>query len=550
MIRMMVLIPLAAVLLACGLVSRSDDRPTPAVVATAPSPEEHSPAPDPVVAPLHIETPVVPPSVVYTVTVSGPTTTGDFVESPYAGDSSIEEKIIESTEIVRATLNSVTSEVMLIHDWYGVVGHRVVLKFNLSVSEYLKGSGPTSIVAVWTDGESYETSGEANDRRAVVDAQRDTQWDAREAIIFLYGGPFEDSPPFKEIKELVQQRADHLNLGGGSPYTLDDHYSLHSESDRIWLPAVSGTDPGGDQEFLLDVPPTTKTITLGGLKTRIAEVTAEYSGGDGSEVYRNCVLEKYRFMRNQRNWPDERGSTYGVWTLNHSIPSGQPAGTVLEQTEGYGDYPYTTITTQLAGADSTLFTTGTGVLTSIDKNGDGVFDQIKYDQMVGLARPLPAGEYTFEHREVWPGFAICNFAISNEWTVTVTAPTGVLHELLFDPVTVGSSIAADDTNGVLKPAYFTVGDGSSATIERISYEPPSSDSGQAGTVKLAITAGSEPDDLLGERLLDFIELDGTVSLSLYVAAATVDTANDTLSWTVSSQPWDDGDKLMVRIRSR
>ena len=172
----------------------------------------------------------------------------------------------------------------------------------------------------------------------------------------------------------------------------------------------------------------------------------------------------------------------------------------------------------------------------------------RYDEMVRLARPLPAGEYRFDLKEPWPIYAICNFVISNELTVTVTSPAGVLHELLFDPVTVGSSIAADDTNGVLKPASFTGADGSSAAIERISYEPPSSGSGRAGTVKLAITAGSDPDDLLGERLLDFIELDGTVSLSLYVAAATVDTANDTLSWTASSQPWEDGDKLMLRIR--
>ena len=48
--------------------------------------------------------------------------------------------------------------------------------------------------------------------------------------------------------------------------------------------------------------------------------------------------------------------------------------------------------------------------------------------------------------------------------------------------------------------------------------------------------------------MDFIELDGTVSLSLVVNEATVDAANNTLSWSVSPQPWDDGDELMLRIR--
>ena len=57
-----------------------------------------------------------------------------------------------------------------------------------------------------------------------------------------------------------------------------------------------------------------------------------------------------------------------------------------------------------------------------------------------------------------------------------------------------------------------------------------------------------PHTALAGRVVDFIELDGKVSLSLIVDEATVDTANNTLSWSVSPQPWEDGDKLMVRIR--
>ncbi len=48
--------------------------------------------------------------------------------------------------------------------------------------------------------------------------------------------------------------------------------------------------------------------------------------------------------------------------------------------------------------------------------------------------------------------------------------------------------------------------------------------------------------------MDFIELDGSVPLSLNIDDATIDAANHTLSWTVSEQPWHDGDKLMLRIR--
>ncbi len=521
MIRMMLLIPLAAVLMACGLVSGVESGTE--VVATPVAPTVEEPAPT--------EEPVVESTIVVT---------GEGPPIRYAGDSLIEEKIIEFPVVVRATLSSISSDTFSYPDGYFLP----VLMFNLNVIEYLAGSGPTSIVAVWF-GPDYKTREEADASRADLLAERDSQWDDRESVIFLFD--LSTLPP----NSTQPQLSNKYSLGAYSTIYFDDQYSLYSESYKKWLPAVPGTGPGDDQEFLLDVPPTTETITLGDLKKRITNVTAEYNGGDGSDRYRECVLEKYRYIRNQRHWPERRGTPYGLWTLDYNIVSGQAAGTVLDQKEAYGGYPDDKLSYWIEGGDSTLFDTADGASTVIDKDGDGQDnegDVIKYDKMVRLERPLPAGEYGFDLKESQPRFTICNFVISNEWSVTVTSPTGVLHELLFDPVTVGSSIAADDTNGVLKPAYFTGGDGSSATIGRISYEPPSSGSGQAGTVKLAITAGADPDDLLGGRLLDFIELDGTVSLSLYVAAATVDSANDTLSWTVSSQPWDDGDKLMVRIR--
>ena len=140
-----------------------------------------------------------------------------------------------------------------------------------------------------------------------------------------------------------------------------------------------------------------------------------------------------------------------------------------------------------------------------------------------------------------PEFIICDaypeeLKRSREHFVTVSAPEGTLHELFFDPVAVGSFVAADATNGVLKPAAFTDANGGSATIGSVSWE--------SGTVEIEVT----PDDALDYHIVDIIELDGTVSLSLDVADATVDSVNDTLNWSVASQPWDDGDRLMVRIR--
>ena len=57
-----------------------------------------------------------------------------------------------------------------------------------------------------------------------------------------------------------------------------------------------------------------------------------------------------------------------------------------------------------------------------------------------------------------------------------------------------------------------------------------------------------PDNAFTGHILDFVELDGTVSLSLDDVDAVVDRVNDTLSWTVAEQPWKDGDQLMVRVR--
>ena len=55
--------------------------------------------------------------------------------------------------------------------------------------------------------------------------------------------------------------------------------------------------------------------------------------------------------------------------------------------------------------------------------------------------------------------------------------------------------------------------------------------------------------LVDGRSVDFIETDGTVSLSLEVSNATVNATDDTLSCTVADTRWADGDELMVRIRA-
>ena len=102
-------------------------------------------------------------------------------------------------------------------------------------------------------------------------------------------------------------------------------------------------------------------------------------------------------------------------------------------------------------------------------------------------------------------------------TANVTAPAGTLHEAVLRPgrqlatTVVGRRHERRSRSLRRSPtptAHLT-------TIERISYE--------SSTVEVGVT----PDDALDGHILDFIELDGTVSLSLNVANATVDSVRTT-----------------------
>ncbi len=563
MIRTIILIPMFAALLACGPFTQPDD-PTAQVRETHAAPAEATtevPA-DPAAqvrethaAPAEATTEVpADPAAEVRETHTAPAeatadplptseeaertveVTGEIPIDNY-GDTSIEQKILENDAIVRARMTSLASEVFV--DSEGK--HRLALKFSLDVSEYLKGSGPSSVVAVWVDGRHYDTSARADTANANTLAVRDDQWDDMEAIIFLYDG----ASGFGILIDEQLRLADHFFLGLGHRYFDDDRYSLHSTRYKAWFPAVTRTGSTNDaQEFLLDVPRaagTAPTITLGDLKAEIAAVATEIDGGDGSDAYETCVAEQYEIERVIRYFREEEDTdAYDKSPQVSNLASGQPIGTQLYQRQNAGIYPDQKAKTWFEGRDAALFTVTQGEPTAFDVNGDGSFtaesDGIEFTETFATARPLPAGEYEIIRKEVWPRYLPCNYVLDNEWTVTITAPEGTLHEAFFDPITDGTAVAADATNGVLKPATFTDADSASATLERIAWE--------SGTVKFELSS----DDALAGQVANFIELDGTVSLSLNADDATVDAANDTLSWSAASQPWEDGDKLMLRIR--
>ena len=458
----------------------------------------------------------------------------------YFGATSIEERISTSAAVIKARLARTTTDVFTssVEGWRG--RHFVALKFHLTVSEYLSGSGSSNVTAVAVLLNYYDTQREAEDAAPGIAAKRDTAFDNRDAVFFLR----------KDDHNLIFSTSllgeDDYFLTTFGDLEVEDEYSLSSRFDRRWLPSAGTTATGDDQEFLLAVPAATApTITLGELKRQITSVNVELNGGDGSEAYKDCIRGKYAYER-RLAWEQGRGrGNWYVPRLQDVFVSGQSAGAELyEYNEGWAHPSDRKSRLWLDGQDAALFDIKLGDLRAgPHRDKDGQSNGFLFNQSVVSARPIPKGSYRFNNHFIRWEFLACSHTITHEVAFDVTAPAGVVHELFFDPVTVGTTVSADSTNGVLEPVSFTDGNSASATIESISYEPPAG-SGQTGTVKLEV----DPPTSLANHALDFIELDGSISLSLAVAGATVDSANDTLSWSVSSPPWEDGDKLMVRIR--
>ncbi len=468
----------------------------------------------------------------------------------YDGPTSLEERIFASPVIARVRLDSTATTVESATIYDGSTKYIPLLEFSFSVEEYLKGSGADDIVAVWATAPFFDTQEEAANALPAIVAARDAQWDDHEAILFLQ----ENSRGFLSSTELADRF--YLAWGGSRPmYSHDDKYSISSRRNRLWLPAAAvgeASQATGDQQrFLTDVPPdagTASTITLGEIKTRIAAITAKLSASDGSEEYTECVQLTYQYARQESHYRATYSSRSGSTSVddpppNHELNSGLAAGTSLyEDDMGFGPSADELVRFWLDGGDANLFSVAYGDAVPYDYSGDGADDSVNFTRRVVSARPLPEGVNRFHFNIRSPFFKLCDgYATRYEWTVTVAAPTGTLHEAFFDPATVGTAVAADDSNGVLKPASLTDANGTSATLERIAWEPGTGDS---GTVKVEVN----PNNALTGQLLDFIELDGTVPLSLNAADATVDNMNDTLSWAVESQPWHDGDLLTARIR--
>ena len=130
--------------------------------------------------------------------------------------------------------------------------------------------------------------------------------------------------------------------------------------------------------------------------------------------------------------------------------------------------------------------------------------------VAATVRPLPSGTYQFHWAYRPPQYIICDAHPEDELKrievfVTVTAPAGTLHEALFDPAAIGTAVGAGAGNGVVEPAGFTAG-GTATTIDALKWE--------SGVVTMELSPAAS----LSGYDMDVIELDGSVSLTLAVAA--------------------------------
>ena len=488
----------------------------------------------------------------------------------------MEERIVDADLIAIARMTNVASEVESVDygEWSGYVG---ALKFTFNIKEILKspaGSSPTQVIGMVSSTYPFQTRAEAQTVAQKMFSGRDTQWDNRDALIFLASSS----------THYPATAADNVYFMSFIDYFtgIGDSYSIASLDLRIWLPeAQTGTEGGArtaafgraqsstNRRFLTGVPeqapaqaqvqgaastsdetPSTSvespSVALSNLRADITRLVAEQRT-DTSLRHQRCVSEKYRHKRHSQEYA-AKGELYDpVHTFNQEISSGAAAGTeVLKDTwKSVLDPGVWESQSELQGPNAGLFRLG--ALSNPDPGSHDWTNTIfavkqtinytYYDQPIETVRPLPRGVYELTWKYTRSMYVPCAPELARDHTVnvTVTAPIGTVHEALFDPVTDGSAVAADSSNGQLDPATFIHANGASATVQRIEWA--------SNTVKMKVN----PHTGLAGHKLDFIELDGTVSLSLQVDDATVDAANRTLSWSVAEQPWHDGDKLMLRI---
>ena len=443
---------------------------------------------------------------------------------------SLEEQLFNSDLVVRASLISATAGVETIPSGPLVAPtYRAVQELRFTAHEYLKGTGPAEAFIVVRGKRTYLAEADARRAADAAVSQRNTAWDGKQGVLFLnsldpaYRPPGGSGDSQRSTSPAFALTVYHYHEANEWDYSIDT-------LSRAWLPA-SGTggargstarsSDAGAQAFITDVstsPPS--VISLADLRTQATEFEAKMAAGAGIAGFEECVAGRIGHERHRRAVP---------WTPfkeEATLTSDSAAGTEIDRELRNDRFP----------AYDRFWLTGPGMAVFQSRLDDSDSDPANgYYHTISTVRPLPAGVYKF-HRH-WQLYSEipCNFEPTDsyrDWTVTVTAPAGVLHEAFFDPVTIGSAVGADGSNGVLDPAGFSVG-GTATSIGGLKWE--------SDVVAMTLS----PSVSLAGHRAEFIGLDGSVAFTLLFDDA--QTQGGTLTWTVADQPWQDGDLLMLRI---
>ena len=458
-----------------------------------------------------------------------------FIEAP-----SIDEQIFMSGVIVRSQLDSVQAAMETVDSGDGQpAGYRAVHELRFRAFEYLKGRGPGAVTVVVRGSHVFDNSGDALAEARYRVATRNTVWDEREAILFLnvstaeYGSASERSPVRSALDsqegDVFEFTRSNQAVQGDWDYTIDT-------LSRAWLPAFEpisreedSVTTGEQQVFVIETGSPGVRVELGVLRQEIAAWDAAIDAGSGIDGYINCLFAQLLHQRYRRALPLEAIRAY-IFQESVSKESGTSAGDVAwSHEDDYGLPEYDRY--WLEGEDAQYFSSVRVDDDAVPSNG--------YSQVVSVTRPLVKGAYVVH--EYWQPYVYvpCNFLPEGqylEWTITVTAPTGTLHEAFFDPVDLsGSRVGATGSSGVIDPDEFTVGS-DDVEIDGLEWRNNS----------VVLTLDDHVS--LSGQTLDFIELDGSTDTSLDIADATVNRTAATWTWSVDSQPWEDGDLLMLRIR--
>ena len=452
------------------------------------------------------------------------------IDLPYYGQATLKERILGAEVIARVRLRSVEALGTFVPGSSGSE-YLPALDFTFDALEYLHGSGGGTLVARaygYIDDGSwvFPTVAEAEEtaRTEVMDF-RDKRWDGREAIVFLRR-PLKGGEPYRLGSIGSDWHAEEGRVLFSKLTVADDKY-------QAWLPdaSVPGAS-GGEQRFLLDDPgsgvSSVSTITLSSLKFRIAELGGTASGYEGeTDEVRRCLA--FKSLQERRIAAEKAAGTFGSVYL-YDVESGMAAGTPVYKSESpeirrlfpdaglpaheefggerasrYGGGWFSGSANELFRALQVHHTTTEGVYIA--------------GPSLHTRRPLPSGEYRTYYNFRYALGPDCGYSSRGsdeefKLVITVTSPRGTLAESFFDPYADGAAVTGTTTAGTIR--------------------------WESGRVEAALTVD------VSDHVLYFIGLDGTVTLSLAVDDATE--ASGTLRWTVATQPWSAGDKLMLRIR--